>query len=176
MDATISMIVANLIAFAMFPFMALLLLGPYALIWGVDELWAALEIAFRLPWFIPIFFLLIVLHEGLHAVGFASVGRVSWPEISFGVKWLTLTPYAHCGTAMPAAAYRAAVALPAVALGLLPALAGLAVGNGILAGWGTLMLGAAGGDLTILWAIRSVPGDAIVRDHPSRAGCQVRTS
>jgi hypothetical protein len=173
-DATISMIVANLVAFAMFPAFAVVLLGPYALIRGGDTLWESLETAFRLPWFIPIFFLLIVVHEGLHAVGFAGFGHVARRDITFGVKWLTLTPYAHTGVPMPASAYRVAVLLPAVVLGLVPALIGLLVGNGILAAWGTLMLGAAGGDLAILWAIRSVPNRAIIRDHPSKAGCLVR--
>jgi hypothetical protein len=173
-DATISMIVANLVAFAMFPVVAVVLLGPYALTWGGDALWESLETAFRLPWFIPIFFLLIIVHEGLHAVGFARFGRVARRDITFGVKWLTLTPYAHTGVPMPASAYRVAVLLPAVALGLVPAAIGLLAGNGILAAWGTLMLGAAGGDLAILWAIRSVPNSATIRDHPSKAGCLVR--
>jgi hypothetical protein len=174
-DASMSMVLATLIAFAMFPFVALVVLGPYALVWGMEDLRASIEVAFALPWFVPIFFLGIVVHEGLHGLGFAWVGGVPRREISFGVKWLTLTPYAHCVVPMRASAYRAAVALPALALGVLPALVGLALGNGVLAAWGTLLLGAAGGDLAILWAIRRVPGRAVVRDHPSRAGCLVRS-
>jgi hypothetical protein len=32
---------------------------------------------------------------------------------------------------------------------------------------------AAGGDLAVLLAIRQVSGSAWVRDHPTKAGCQI---
>jgi hypothetical protein len=35
------------------------------------------------------------------------------------------------------------------------------------------MLAVAGGDLAAVWAIRDVPQGVLVRDHPSRVGCQV---
>ena len=176
-DATIPMLWANVIALAMFPLVALLVLGPYALRWGGHALQVATDEAFRpLPLFLVVFALGIVVHEALHGVGFALAGRVPRRQISFGVKWTTLTPYAHTAAPMTAAAYRVAVALPALALGVIPSLLGVALQSGTLACWGTLMLGAAGGDLAILWAIRAVPASAIIRDHPTKAGCQVRTA
>jgi hypothetical protein len=176
-DATIPMVAANRIAFAMFPFVTLVVLGPYALLWGADAIWADLETAFRpLPLFVAIFFGAIVVHEALHGVGFALFGRVPRREISFGIKWKTFTPYTHTAAPMSARAYRGAVALPGLALGIVPALVGLALGNGFLAAWGTLLLGAAGGDIAILWAIRAIPAPALVRDHPAKAGCLVRAA
>jgi hypothetical protein len=35
------------------------------------------------------------------------------------------------------------------------------------------MVFVAGGDLAIIWILRRVPGRTLVRDHPSRAGCEV---
>jgi hypothetical protein len=176
-DATIPLVWANVIAFAMIPFVALVVLGPYALLWGPAETWESLDTAFRPLWlFLVIFFGAILVHEGLHGVGFALFGRVPRREIHFGVKWLTFTPYTHTQATMPANAYRAAVALPALALGVVPAVLGVLLQSGILAGWGALMLGTAGGDLAVLWAIRSVPADKLVRDHPTKAGCQVRVA
>ena len=68
------------------------------------------------------------------------------------------------------------MALPTLVLGVIPGLLGLLLGNFLLAFWAVIMLVSGSGDLAILWAIRPVPGDAIVRDHPSRAGCLVRAT
>jgi hypothetical protein len=38
---------------------------------------------------------------------------------------------------------------------------------------GGLFILAAGGDFLILWSIRGVDKDALVEDHPTRAGCYV---
>ena len=35
------------------------------------------------------------------------------------------------------------------------------------------MLAVAGGDLAAVWAIRDVPGEVLVLDHPQRVGCRI---
>jgi hypothetical protein len=74
---------------------------------------------------------------------------------------------------MPITAYRVGAALPGVALGLVPGLLGLAVGSGVLVAWGALFTATAAGDALILWLIRRAPTEALIRDHPSRAGCEI---
>jgi hypothetical protein len=115
----------------------------------------------------------IVVHELLHALGFWLVGGVSWRRIKFGFSWQGFAPYAHCRDPLQTTAYRISVLLPGLFLGVLPGLAGVALGQPLLVMWATLMLLAAGGDAAVLWAVRQVPRDARVLDHPSMVGCQV---
>jgi hypothetical protein len=181
-DASISLVKANLLAVAMIPLLGALVLVPYALLWGIPGLEReGTTIGFRFSTpvestvtFISFLFAAIVVHEALHGVGFAVIGKIPRAKIGFGVKWLTFTPYCHCAEPMPARAYRWAVALPTLVLGVLPGLLAIATGSFLLAFWAIIMLVSGSGDLAILWAIRKVPGDAIIRDHPSRAGCLVR--
>jgi hypothetical protein len=115
----------------------------------------------------------MVVHEGLHALGFVWVGGVGKTAVSFGMNWRAFTPYAHCREPLTATAYRLCVALPGLVLGLLPGLLGLLLGNAPLLLFGGWMLVAAGGDVAVLWATRHVAAAARVRDHPTQAGCLV---
>jgi hypothetical protein len=62
-------------------------------------------------------------------------------------------------------------AAPGLLLGVVPAIAGAVTGAGAVAAFGWLMTLGAGGDMVVLWLIRSVPGHVPVQDHPTRAGC-----
>jgi hypothetical protein len=115
----------------------------------------------------------IVAHEFFHAVGWITAGRLSWSDIKFGFKVEALTPYAHSKVPMPANAYRLGILLPGIVTGLLPGVVGIALGSYSLTALGAILLGSAGGDLLALWAMRFVPGSAVVRDHPSLVGCEV---
>lgn len=101
------------------------------------------------------------------------VGKAPADAIRYGFNWKGLAPYAHCYAVMSARSYRIGVALPGIVLGILPAVVGLVAGVWWLAAWGAVMLVSAGGDLAVLLAVRRVPGEALVQDHPSRVGCHV---
>jgi hypothetical protein len=47
------------------------------------------------------------------------------------------------------------------------------VGSGGWTVYGVIFLIAAAGDFIVLWVLRGVPGDVLVEDHPTRAGCYV---
>jgi hypothetical protein len=168
-DATISFVWANVVALLIIPVTAVIFLLPYWLRGG------------RFSWEQrPSFFILllalaggILIHELLHAVGFVVVGKVPPTAVKFGFSWQGLAPYAHCAEPMRASAYRLSVVLPGLVLGILPGILGIIGLSWSWLLWGILMTTAAGGDLAVLLAIRQVPGAAWVRDHPSKAGCQV---
>lgn len=123
---------------------------------------------------IPGMLVSIVLHEGLHALGWMLFGRVSPRAISFGFDRASLSPYAHVEVPMRATPYRIGAVLPLIVLGVLPFVWGMSAANGLAVMYGALMISAAVGDIFVLWVIRSVQSDAMVLDHPSRAGCYVR--
>jgi len=173
-DATISMLHANLMAFVMVPLAFLLFWLPY---WAVWQRWPFA--AFVAPTFaglltlILVFGLSLIVHELLHAIGYWLVGGASLSKIKFGFSWQGFAPYAHCQVPLQTTAYRISVVLPAVFLGVLPGLFGVALQQPLLVMWASLMLLAAGGDAAVLWAARKVPSTAQVLDHPKKVGCQV---
>ncbi len=169
-DVTMSIARANALALVLVPPLVALFLVPYALLWGGLALLDGVD-RFSLPIVLLAFAASIVLHEALHGVGYLVAGGASRSSARFGV-W-DLTPYAHCAAPMPAHAYRTAVLLPLLVLGVLPGIVGLAFGNATLTLYATLMTVSTAGDLLVVWAIRSVPGDTLVRDHPSRVGCEI---
>ncbi|MBN1978608.1 MAG: DUF3267 domain-containing protein [Anaerolineae bacterium] len=112
-------------------------------------------------------------HEVLHALGWMLFGRVPYEAIKFGFSWQGLMPYTHCKMPLKPSAYRIGSLLPGAVTGLLPGIVGLALGSLWLTMLGAVLLGAAGGDILVLWEIRSVPSNASILDHPTKTGCEV---
>ena len=149
-----------------------LALGVHLLIWGLPDL-TSLDLIFDLRIFLPLLVGGILLHEGLHALGWKLASGLPWRAFKFGMIWKALMPFAHCKEPMNARAYRVGAFLPGLLTGLLPLLAGWipgALGGTLL---GALFSIAASGDWLVLWAIRSIPPQAQVLDHPNLPGCQV---
>lgn len=110
----------------------------------------------------------IIIHELLHAVGFAGFGGAPWHAIRFG--FYRMAAYCQCDTPISVTGYRSAVALPGMALGLFPAAVGFSTGLAWLSVFGAMLTAAALGDLMILWALRAVPGASkvVYRPHIAR--------
>ncbi len=173
-DATISMLHANLMAFVMVPLAFLLFWLPYRAAWQRWPFAAFVDASFAgLLTLILIFFLSVIVHELLHAIGYWLVGGAPLSRIKFGFSWQGFVPYTHCDEPLQTTAYRVSVALPGVFLGVLPGLFGVAFQQPLLVMWASLMLLAAGGDAAVLWAVRKVSSTARVLDHPKKVGCQV---
>ena len=134
---------------------------------GLGAAWVAENLIIVLGVFIASIFV----HEGLHALGWMFFGSVPASEISFGVKMGT--PYTHASVPMAAGGYRLGAALPGVVLGVVPVVTSWLIGDGALMLYGALMLFTAMGDAMVLWLLRDVPPETLVRDHPSEAGCQI---
>ena len=116
----------------------------------------------------------VVAHELLHGFSFVLVGKQPPANVKLlGFQRETLTPYSHCKVPIEAGAYRWAVAMPGLVLGVAPSLLGIATGDGRVMLFGLFFLFAAAGDALILWLLRGVGGDGLVEDHPERAGCYV---
>ena len=172
-DATLSLAMTSVVSLPLTLAILAVFLVPYVLIWGAPTISGAAGAALQVWGFVLLFILGIVAHEGLHAVGWAVFGRIPWRHIEFGIK--SLTPYTHCSVPISVMAYRLGAALPGFALGVMPAGIGLLLGSGWLVLWGAVFAAAASGDFIILWLIRRTPNEALVLDHPDRAGCVILT-
>ena len=113
----------------------------------------------------------IVLHEGLHGLGWVFFTRTKFRSLRFGFMVREMAPYAHCLEPLPVYGYRIGILLPAVVLGLLPALKGIITGSFSWLCYGMLFTWAASGDLIMYWHIRKLNAHAKVMDHPEKLGC-----
>lgn len=119
-----------------------------------------------------VFFVSIAIHEGLHGLGY-WLGGARGKEIQFGFQWKALTPYAHCSAVLRADAYRLAVALPGILLGIIPLVIGFAARRDWLMLYGTAMLAGAVGDVMIFLLLAPLKGDTLIRDHATKPGFQI---
>lgn len=172
-ERTMTLTAANVAALWLTPVLALIAVIPFLLVHHGDGLASSFSALFDQPMMIfalaiglP---LAIIVHEGLHALGWGAVA--GFQNIKFGFK--EMTPYTHCTVPMPAWAYRIGAALPGLVLGVLPSLAAAMTGSAALLIFGVLMLIGAAGDAMILWMLRDLKGSTRVQDHPSKVGCLI---
>ncbi len=116
---------------------------------------------------------LIIAHEGVHAVAWKGASRLPWSAFHFGVMWKTLSPYCHADRPVSVRAYRIGAAAPLFATGLLPWTVATVFELPGLAFAGAILIGAAAGDLYILWSLRDLRDGALIQDHASQVGCIV---
>ncbi len=112
-----------------------------------------------------------VAHELLHAITWYTAARLPWRAIAFRPGWRTMGFVASPDVPIPARAYRAGLAAPALVLAAVPIVVGLAGNLGLLVLWGLFALLECFSDVATLLATRSVPGNAAVRSHPEKLGC-----
>jgi hypothetical protein len=174
-DKTLSPLFVNAVGIPLTFIIVGLPLGIYAAIWRANPL----DIYTKAPspitaalLSLAVFFLSIVIHEAIHGLGY-RLGGAARDAVQFGFQWKALMPYAHCKAPLRAGAYRRAVALPGIILGLIPALAGIALGLDWLTLYGAAMLAGAVGDMLILALLLPLKADTLVQDHPSKPGFQI---
>jgi hypothetical protein len=167
---TVGHMQAHLIALGMLAVALAAVVGSHSAMWG-RPVEAVPDVIFESGAFFIAIGLAVVAHEALHAVGFRYFGGAPWREIRMGVQWRTVTPYARALVPVSARAYRWTAALPGLALGALPMVAGVLLDAPFASGFGVLMLAGAGGDAAIIWAMRRTPDDALVLDCPHALGC-----
>jgi len=155
---------------AMIPLTAFLII-PYIVIWEWENFYSGLNRFMEWSSLIPVLLIGIPVHELIHGLSWIIFGKVSHKDIRFGIR--SLTPFAHCQVPVRANVYRISAFMPAFLLGIFPYIFGFIIGNGWLTIFGLVYILAAGGDLLVLWILRGVNGEALVEDHPSRAGCYV---
>ncbi|MFK0731997.1 MAG: metalloprotease family protein, partial [Gloeotrichia echinulata HAB0833] len=104
-DVSISLGTANLYFLPAFA-VALLLLLPFIALYS----WSVVQEGFRTFFdgflFLLVFILGIIIHEALHGITWMLAGKISPQNITYGIKWRMLTPYAHAQVPMNARAYR----------------------------------------------------------------------
>lgn len=178
-DRSLSLLWANLLSMALIVPVGIVGAAPFYLLWGEAAMNAGSDALFGNLWvFVGAMAGGIVVHEAIHGLTWQAAAEGESPAeegspVEYGIKWKTLTPYAHLKRPVTARAYRWGTAMPGLALGAAPLVASYLTGSGTLFWFGLVFTWVASGDAMILWMIRGVSPDTAVEDHPERAGCWV---
>ncbi|MDW0111239.1 DUF3267 domain-containing protein [Sporosarcina aquimarina] len=111
---------------------------------------------------------LIVVHELFHLVGFRFFAGIPWKKMIVGVNLKLGIAYATTDEWMTNAAIRKALLLPFWTTGVIPAMIGLTLSDGVWLLLGGLLIGGAVGDFVMYYELRKFPDDWLVKDDPER--------
>ncbi len=178
---TIDIVRANIYGIAiMFP-IALIYGIPYFVLWKgqftLDYIRSVLDNPHPLTVFMGFLLLVgimiggIVLHELIHGITWSLFASKGFKSIRFGVIWKMLTPYCHCKEPLKVRHYILGAIMPAIILGIVPAVIAIFTGSPGLLLFALLFSMAAIGDFMIINLLRKENMDDLVEDHPSEAGC-----
>ncbi|WP_432362743.1 DUF3267 domain-containing protein [Sporosarcina sp. UB5] len=109
---------------------------------------------------------LIVLHELIHLLGFRVFGKVPWRSMVIGMNLKLGIAYATTDRLMTNKAIQKALLLPFWTTGVVPAIIGLTIGNGVWLTLAALLIGGAAGDFAMYKELRKLPDDWLVKDDP----------
>lgn len=110
-----------------------------------------------------------LVHELLHAVGFALGSAKGWRSVRFGFSVKDLAPYTHCSDNLSFQAFLLATLLPGIMLGIVPLLLSLILGDGWLLTFACFFTAGAAGDF--LCAYKLLPyRNHRIRDHADTIG------
>lgn len=118
--------------------------------------------------FIVIIFIVTVIHELLHAIGWVIISRKGWSIIKFNIN--AMIPSCACKVVLEKKQYLVGVLTPFIVLGI-GSIIFLIVYPGTLSLLTMLVVFVeAGGDLVIAFNILKEKNDTLISDHPTKAG------
>jgi len=118
--------------------------------------------------FVGGYVVLIVLHELFHLLGFKVFGKVPWKSMVVGMNLKLGIAYATTDRLMTNRAIQKALLLPFWTTGVVPAVIGLATGNGVWLTLAAFLIGGAAGDFAMYKELRKLPDDWLVKDDPQQ--------
>jgi hypothetical protein len=123
--------------------------------------------------FLWLFCLLVILHEGLHAVAVWHWGKVPFHDIHFGFRWQWLAPYCHCKVPLKMGVCRRVLVLPfLVTVPIAALILWLSPSFWMLVLFGLMVAGCTA-DLMMFFKLRSFEDNLWVQDHPFEPACNI---
>ena len=113
----------------------------------------------------------IIMHELIHGITWSKYTEKGFKSIKFGILWKMLTPYCHCKEPLKVKEYILGAIMPAIVLGLIPAMYAIIFGNILFLVFGVFFTTVAIGDFMIINLLRKENMNSLVLDHPTEAGC-----
>ena len=116
---------------------------------------------------------LTVIHELIHGACWSLFTPHHFKDIEFGIMKPTMTPYCACLVPLKKEQHLFGTAMPLITLGILPMIAGIALGNPSVLFIGIFMAAGAAGDIMIIRRVlgyRSNANEIVYMDHPTEVG------
>jgi hypothetical protein len=118
-------------------------------------------------------FVVLGLHELVHALSLMAYAKLPWRVFKFGFNWRQCLLYCHCREPVSMPAFRVFGFAPLVVIGSSTLLLTLLYPALWLAVVTALHLAGCVGDVWILLRLRRFPDDYLVLDFTDRIGCAV---
>lgn len=168
---TMSALNANIIAFAMLLPIAIICIVPFVLVWSWQSFFEGFTfLRSHQVLLLLILILGILLHEGLHGLTWGLFAKGHLKSIRYGIKWAYFTPFCHCNEPLKRNHYLLGGIMPGLVLGWFPVIVAWILGIGWLLLLGIFFIGAAGGDLMVLFKLIKVDKKHLIQDHPKEIG------
>ncbi|QBK24834.1 DUF3267 domain-containing protein [Ureibacillus thermophilus] len=116
--------------------------------------------------FLTGYFVLIILHELFHQIGFVIFGKAKWKQLDYGINTKLGVAYATTKKPLPNHAMKKALMLPFWTTGMIPSIAGFICNSQLLVLLGAFLIAGAVGDFYMYRELRKFPKDALVKDDP----------
>jgi len=171
-DLTLDFRKATLISMPLVLGLLGLVMAPYVLLWGTSPLLHGLR-AMNKVLLAAILILGTFIHELVHACTWILAGRLRGADVSLGINWRAMAPFAHLKVPISTRPYRLGTAMPGILMGVIPAAGGLLSGSPFWTLMGAIFTALAAGDVMILFLLIGVRPEALVQDHPTRMGCSI---
>lgn len=114
------------------------------------------------------YFVLIVLHEFFHLLGFRLFSKVPWRSMKVGLDLKQGIAYATTPQLMTNKDLRKSLLLPFWMTGVIPAIIGLYLDSGLLLMLAALLIGGAAGDFSMYRQLKRWPNHWFIKDHPTK--------
>lgn len=141
---------------------------PYVSLWDMEQTKSVSGI--RTGSLMVAFLVGIIIHELIHGLYWGVFAKEGFRSIKFGVIWKALTPYCHCKEALKVKHYRIGILLPTIILGFLPIILSWITGRYELLIFGIFLTIGGGGDFLIVWMMRKLKKEEMIKDHPYKLG------
>lgn len=124
---------------------------------------------------VAIFIAGFLIHELIHALGWAKNSEGKWKSIRFGYDPNYLKIYCDCTEAIKIGTYRLFKILPIFITGLIPYLVGIIIGSFHLSIAGACLVAMCGVDLILVIMLKNENKDSyiICKDNPSIYGGEI---
>lgn len=137
---------------------AALLAGIYIQLYSLNQLLAYGDVlgTYAVVLQFVVMGILVVIHEGVHAISFMAFGGLTWNEVETTIAVNpsgTRDPiqfYVYPRKSISERAYMLGVAMPGIALGVIPSVVGLVIGSPFLMALGVFGIGMTSIDVDVL--------------------------
>lgn len=114
------------------------------------------------------YWILIILHEACHLLGFIVFGRAPISSISYGFKPKDGIAYATTTSKLSNRAMKASLLLPFWLTGVLPTIIGFYINSYTVIIVGAFLMAGAVGDFIMYFALRKFPNNYLIKDDPEK--------